>query len=109
MKRLGGRVTGIRFAGSEHRVIAATSQGFLLCYDLEGNLVWHRLFERGISHLAPFGNETLVIDNQGKLSTVLASGKGRTLGRMPAPCSIVESHGAGAHLVCAHEIWQIEP
>ena len=36
VKRLGGRVTGIRFLGSGNRVISGTSQGFLICYDLDG-------------------------------------------------------------------------
>jgi outer membrane protein assembly factor BamB len=109
MKRLGGRVTGIRFAGSERRVIAGTSQGFLLCYDPDGNPIWHRLFEQGIRHLAPLGNETLVIDNQGKLSTVFATGNGRTLGRMPGPCSIAETDGAGVLVACGREVWRVEP
>ena len=108
MKRLGGRVTGIRFLGSDRRVIAGTSQGFLLGYDPDGNPVWHRLFEKGIRHLAPFGDETLVIDDTGNLRAVDASGNGRALGRMPGPCSIAESDSGRVLLACGREIWRIE-
>ena len=108
VKRLGGRVTGIRFLGSDQNVIVGTSQGFLLCYDLDGNRIWRRLFEKGIRHLAPFGDETLVIDDQGQLSAVCASGNGRTLGRMPRPCAIAEPCGAGVLLACGREIWRID-
>ena len=108
MKRLGGRVSGIRFVGTDRRVIAGTSQGFLLCYDPDGNPVWHRLFEKGIRHLAPFGDETLLVDDQGNLRIVDASGNARTLGGMPGPCSIAESDGAGVLLACGREVWRIE-
>ncbi len=107
VKRLGGRVTGIRFPGTDRRVIAGTSQGFLLCYDPYGNPVWHRLFEQGIRHMAPFGDETLVIDDAGNLSAVDASGSGRTIGRMPGPCAIAETYGAGVLLTCGREVWSV--
>jgi hypothetical protein len=72
-------------------------------------MIWHLLFEQGIRHVAPFGNETLVIDDQGDLSAVCASGNGRTLGRMPGPCSIVEPGGAGVLLTCGREVWRVTP
>lgn len=107
VKRLGGRVTGIRFLGSDKRVIAGTSQGFLLCYDMEGNRIWRRLFEQGIRHVAPLGDETLVIDDQGNLSAAGTSGYVRSLGRLPAPCSIAEPDGENVLVACGSEIWRV--
>ncbi|MDE2886610.1 MAG: hypothetical protein OXR72_00230 [Gemmatimonadota bacterium] len=107
VKRLGGRVTGIRFLGSDQNVIAGTSQGLLLCYDLDGNRIWRRLFEKGIRHLAPFGNETLVIDDQGQLSAVTAPGDVRTLGRLPGPCAIAEPSGTATLMACGSEMWRV--
>ena len=107
VKRLGGRVTGIRFLGSDQNVIAGTSQGFLLCYDLDGNRIWRRLFEKGIRHLAPFGDETLVIDDHGQLSAVTAPGDVRTLGRLPGPCAIAEPSGTATLMACGSEVWRI--
>ncbi len=109
LKRLGGRVPGIRILGTGQRVIAGTSQGFLLCYDLDGNRIWRRLFDQGIRHLAPLGVETLVIDDQGQLSAVGASGSVRPLCALPAPCSIAEPDGAGVFLACGGEVWRIGP
>ena len=105
MKRLGGRVTGIHVADPGERVLAATSQGFLLCYDLEGNLIWHRLFEQGLAHLTPMQEGVLVVDDAGGLRWVGLDGPVKELGSLPGPCSFTAKVGDTVCLTSGSEVF----
>ena len=73
----------------------------------KSGVLWHRLFARGIAHLAPLGDETLVCDNGGELWTVNPEGDMLTLVHLPGPSSIVSADDEGVHIVCGREIWRI--
>ncbi|MBT6145836.1 MAG: PQQ-binding-like beta-propeller repeat protein [Gemmatimonadetes bacterium] len=105
MKRLGGRVAGIHIAAGPERVLAATSQGFLLCYDLEGSLVWHRLFEQGIAHLTPMQDGVLVVDAAGGLSWAGLNGLMKEIGALPGPCSFTARAGAAVCLASGSQVF----
>jgi len=108
MKRLGGQVTGTRIiASGGGLVLAATSQGFLLCCNLQGDVLWHRLFARGIEQLMALGDETLICDNGGDFWTVNPAGDIGTSVHLPAPCSIVRADDKAVHFVCDREIWRL--
>jgi len=107
-KQLGGGVTGIQILGPKDRLIAVTSQGFVLCYDLNGKLLWNRLFAQGVEHLASLGSETVVCDGSGELSMVSLSGDVGTLFRMPGPCSIVLQTDTSIYLACGRTLWRIQ-
>jgi len=104
LKQLGGQVTGICIFGSEDRVLVGTSQGFLLCYDLEGNPVWHRLFDHAIQHLVPIDEGVVVVDETGGLRTANHSGKMEELASLPAPCSFAATDVTGVFFACDSEI-----
>jgi len=99
-KQLGGQVTGIDLRGPQGRVLAATSQGFLLAFDFQGRMLWSRLFPQGLRHLLPVGEEVLVCDNAGRVRFVSLSGEVRESFAMPGPCSIAAKGDADVYLVC---------
>jgi hypothetical protein len=108
MKRLGGQVKGMRIMASEGgRVLGGTSQGFLLCCNLRGDVLWHKLFERGLEHLIPYGDETLICDNGGEFWAVSPLGDLRPLGRLSGFCASASAAGEGVHIVCGRELWRI--
>ena len=108
MKRLGGQVRGMRILASEGgRVLGGTSQGFLLCCDLRGEVLWHKLFERGLEHLVPYGDETLICDTGGELRAVSPLGDLRSLARLPGACTSATAAGEGVYFACARELWRI--
>ena len=104
VKQLGGRVTGIVISGTNGHLVAGTSQGFLLCYDLAGGLLWSRLLDRGVQSLAPLGAEVLACDSRGNLVSVGWSGDLTVLSSMPGPCSFALPADEGAVLACGSEI-----
>ena len=99
-KQLGGQVTGIDLRGPQERLLAATSQGFLLAFDFQGRMLWSRLFPQGLRHLLPAGEEVLVCDNAGRVRFVSLSGEVRGSFPMPGPCSIAAKGDAEFYLVC---------
>ena len=106
-KRLGGEVTGIVVLGSQDRLVAGTSQGFLICYDLRGDVVWRKLFAQGIRHLALRGAEVLVSDNSVQLSLVTLSGSTRRLSTAVGVTSAMITTETGVYLVSGHTIWRL--
>jgi hypothetical protein len=107
MKRLGGQVTGIHILGADDRVLAGTSQGFLLCYDLMGNHIWHRLYDKGIQHLVPMAESVLIVDVSGGLRTVRPSGDVEELESLPATCSFAAADDSGVTLASGSEVFRI--
>ncbi|MBT4141093.1 MAG: hypothetical protein HOE48_24510 [Candidatus Latescibacteria bacterium] len=103
-KQPGGQVTGIYIHGTEDRIWAKTSQGFLLCYNLTGEPIWHHLFDRGIQHLKPLKEGLLVSDDSGKLWTVDFKGNVEEQAPLPAPCSFATANDAGVYLVSGSKI-----
>ena len=107
LKRLGGQVTGIHVFGTDDRVLAATSQGFLLCYDLLGDLIWHRLLDQGIWHMVPIAEGVLVVDTSGGLTAVTASGSTADRGSLPAPCTFAAAGGSVIYLASGSEVFRL--
>jgi hypothetical protein len=99
-KQLGGRVTGIRLLESEGALHVATSRGFALSYGLDGESQWHRLFPRGIDHLAQVDGETLVCDTVGELSLLDESGGLRPFAHLPGACAQLIAAPAGLYAAC---------
>ena len=89
LKRLGGQTTGIAIFAETNRVLVATSQGFLLCYDLEGVAQWHLLFDNALSHLGTVGEKVIAIDDKGGLRVVDQLGQIEKQFSLPGPCSLV--------------------
>ncbi|MCK5804090.1 MAG: PQQ-binding-like beta-propeller repeat protein [Lentisphaeria bacterium] len=104
MKQLGGRVNGIHILSASTGVVAGTSQGFVLCYDLDGQPLWHALRPRAVDHVAPFGSETLVLDSDGRMDVFAASGAMSPLGQLPARCTKVVQACGGLVLACDRSI-----
>ncbi|RKX31540.1 MAG: hypothetical protein DRP71_13290 [Verrucomicrobia bacterium] len=107
LKRLGGQVTGICILGSEGRVLVGTSQGFLLCYDLDGRQVWHRLFDQAIRHLAPLNKNVVVVDGSGGLRKVNLLGDVEEMASLPEPCSFAVTDATGIYFACGSEILRL--
>ncbi len=103
--RLGGQVRSIAIFADTGQVLVATSQGFLLCYDLEGNEQWHILFEQGLQHMAQLKHNIMAIDKNGTLRLVGLSGEIRQELSLPSPCSQVITHHETLYLVCAQDLW----
>ena len=97
-------MTGICIFGSEDRVLVGTSQGFLLCYDLTGKQVWHRLFDRAIRHFLPIREDVIVVDRLGGLHRVTPWGDLQEMEPLPAACSIAVTDASGAWFACGTEI-----
>jgi hypothetical protein len=108
LKRPGGQVTGIHIFGAEDRIVAVTSQGFLLCYDLNGEPVWHRLFDQGIQHLAPMKDGLLTIDNAGGLLKVDLSGNIEELSPLPSTCSFTAVNDTVVYLASGSELQRLK-
>lgn len=108
LKRLGGQVSGIEIFGPENRVIAGTTQGFLLCYDMEGKVLWSKLFDQGIQHVVRQGKDVLVVDRLGALMFVGLSGNVRPLPSLPGPCSIANGAETVIYFVCGTEVWFLQ-
>ena len=107
MKRLGGRVTGIHVAGTGDRMLAATSQDSLLCYDLQRSLIWHRLFERGIGNLTPMEDRVLVVDASGGLRSVDLAGDVVELDSLPGTCSFALAVGSRVCLASGSAVFYV--
>ena len=107
VKRPGGRVTGIHIAGKEDRVLAGTSQGFLLCYDLEGEPVWNLLFDQGIRHVVREENGVVVVDASGGLRRVSLLGDVEELGSLPGSCSFAGVSDAGVYFASGSGVWRV--
>jgi hypothetical protein len=108
LKRLGGEAAGICILATVDRVVAGTSQGFLLGYDLDGEQIWHRLFDQAIRHLVPTptGAEMMVVDASGGIRRVNHFGSMEKMAPLPAPCSIAAVNQAGVYFACNSEIWR---
>jgi outer membrane protein assembly factor BamB len=100
-------VTGLHIREEEGLLLAGTSQGFLLCYDLDGTLIWHRLFDRGIQHVARLEDDVLVIDQSGGLKSVNTSGDVAEIGGLGAPSPLALSGGERVTLVSGPEVFRI--
>ena len=107
MQRLGGSVTGIHIAGAHERVLVGTSQGFVLCYDLDGHLIWHRLLEQGVAHVTPLGDGVLVVDASGGLRRVNLEGVVEQMDPLPTTCSFAVSSTSTALLASGSELFRI--
>jgi len=71
---LGGSVTGLGLHAAAAALVAGTSQGFLLCFDLDGGLRWCRLLEGGITGMVPWGGGFLVQQRDGQCRLVSVAG-----------------------------------
>ena len=73
---LGGTVSSVHICEKECIVIAGTSQGFLLAYDIEtGTKVWSKVFESNISNILPFDNKLVICEKGGQISILDAQGE----------------------------------
>ena len=106
-KTLGGEVTGIVLDGLQDRLIAGTSQGFLLCYDLDGNPVWSKLFDKGIRHLAAAGGGVLVCDNSGRIRLADPAGNMCDYSDLAAPATCVVPVRDGVYMGSENTVWRI--
>ena len=109
LKRLGGGVTGIQVLADQGRVVAGTSQAFLMGYDLAGNGLWTKLCPYSILDLVPFDEGVLVSDAAGGLMRVGPSGEELARCTMPAACSNLRACGAGVWFACGRGIWRVDP
>ncbi|MBT6629098.1 MAG: hypothetical protein HOB49_18930, partial [Gemmatimonadetes bacterium] len=107
MQRLGGSVTGIYIAGARERVFVGTSQGFMLCYDLDGHLIWHRLLEQGVAHVTPLGAGMVVVDALGGLRQVNLDGIIEEMNPLPTTCSFTVGLGSDVLLASGPEVFRI--
>ena len=105
LRRLGGEVAGILIR--EDRLIVATSQGFLMGYDLEGEPMWSRLCDRGITHLVPVGDEAVVVEDSGKVSLAGLDGDISSATRLPGPCAAALAEGRSVTLASGSEVWRL--
>lgn len=106
LKRPGGAVTGIVIQGSANRMVAATSQGFLLGYDLTGAQQWHLLFDQGLKHLVKIGEKMIAIDSTGGLRIVTLGGQVEKQLSLPGPCSLVSATDDAIYFVCDTVVWR---
>ena len=109
LKQLGGQVTGIHLFAAQKRLVAGTSQAFLLGYDLEGARLWGKLCAHGIRDMAPFGEGVLISDDAGGLGHMNACGDELAACVLPEACSILQADEPGALLACGQTIWRLEP
>jgi hypothetical protein len=85
-------------------VLVATSQGFLLCYDLEGAAQWHLLFETSLQHLVARDEKVIAIDDKGILRVIDQSGQIEKQLALLGPCSLVSSTDDKIYLACGNSI-----
>jgi len=83
--RLGGTVTGLGLDAAAPALIAATSQGFLLCFGLDGTRRWSRLLEEGITHLVPLGDAFAVQEHSGRFRLISIAGDDLAISRADVP------------------------
>ena len=105
LRRLGGEVTGILIR--DDRLIVATSQGFLMGYDLEGEPLWSRLCDGGITHLVAVDEEAAVVEDSGQLSLAGPDGEMNQIARLPGPCSAALASGRSVTLALGSEVWRL--
>jgi len=108
LKRAGGQVTGIVIFAEHDRILVATSQGFLLGYDLLGALQWQRLFVHGLRHLVRIGNSVNLVDNKGGLHLANLAGQVEKRGSLPGPCAFVTTNSHDINFTCGAEVWRDE-
>ena len=108
LKRLGGQVTGIGLFAEHDRVVAGTSQAFLMGYDLAGNTLWTRLHAHPILAVAPFGADALVTDEAGGLVRVSPDGVERAACSLPHLCSILEPGAGTMYAASGDGVWRVE-
>ncbi len=106
LKRAGGQVTGIGIFAAEDRMIVATSQGFLLGYDMKGTQLWHLLFAQGLRHLVPIGNRVILVDDKGGVHLANLAGSVEKRGSLPKPCTLATAYDHGMYFSCGSEVWQ---
>lgn len=106
LTRPGGQVTGIVIFAQADRMLVATSQGFLLGYDLQGTLQWQRLFTQGLRHLARVGDRVVLVDDKGGLHLADLTGRVENRGALPTPCTHVTARAHGVYFCCGAEIWR---
>jgi len=107
LKKLGGTVTGIHIFEHEPCVIAATSQGFVLCFEFHGRLLWHKLFSRGIQTMLEMTKDILAIDETGNGSLLSATGDITAACRFPSGCSAATSDAKGAYVACGRDLYRV--
>lgn len=107
LKRLGGQVTGIVISAETNRMLVATSQGFLLCYDLDGAVQWHLLFDNALIHLATHGEEVIAVDDKGELCVINLAGQIGKQYSLPGSCSLVSSTNKKMYFACGNSIYSI--
>ena len=105
MARLGGCINGIWICPSSGRLLAGTSKGFVLCYDLSGEPLWHRLLDEGVDHVVAYGDGALVCTAGGALMEVDADGAARARGRLGGSCTRVERTDHRIVLACDRSVW----
>lgn len=105
LKLLGGQVNGIGIFGAEDRVIVATSQGFLLGYDLAGRQLWHLLIAQGLKHMVKKGDRVIAVDGNGTVIVVNLSGQIENRTFLPSPCSFIAAKNDHVYFACGAEIW----
>ena len=108
LKRLGGQVTGICLLANHDRVVAGTSQAFLMGYDLGGNTLWSRLHTHPILAVAPFGAGVLVTDEAGGMTRVGPDGIELATCSLPHPCAVLQLGADVAYAVSGESIQRIE-
>lgn len=102
--RLGGQVNGIAIFAEANRLLVATSQGFLLCYDLEGSAQWHLLFDHALKHLVVRGEEVIAVDDKGELYVIDQLGQIQKQFSLPGSCSLVSSTDEKIYFACGKSI-----
>jgi hypothetical protein len=105
MARLGGSVNGIGILPASGRLLAGTSKGFLLCYELAGDRVWHRLLDEGVDHVFAGHDRALVCTAGGALLVVDADGSTGEAGRLPGPCASAGRAGDWIYLASGSSVW----
>lgn len=90
--RLGGEVRGLCFDSSSRSLLAGTSQGFLLSYNLEGARRFMQLLPHGITALIPWHGTFLVTDVTGGCRVVDAEGRHLASGTASGAVSCWTTH-----------------
>ncbi len=81
-------MTGVGLDATRPTLVAATSQGFLLGFALDGTRRWCRLLEEGISHLIPRENAFVVQEHSGRARLIDTEGDDLAVsgGEVPRRC-----------------------
>jgi len=105
LKQLGGQINGISIFGTEDRMIVATSQGFLIGYDLSGKQLWHLLMTQGLRHMVQIGPRVIAVDGAGVVRIVNLAGQVEAQATLPGPCSHIAAAADNVYFACGSEIW----